>query len=93
MPSFIQLKTAIAHRPDFAIIANPSSFHVDISIALLKYNIHLLIEKPVSSILDDALRLIDVARTTKSKVMIGYNLRFEPSLIAFKKEIEAGRVG
>ena len=84
---------AIASEPDFAIIANPSSLHLKVSSALLASNIHLLIEKPMTSSMRDARKLADLSIKSKSKVMIGYNLRFEPSLIALKKVLDSGKVG
>lgn len=87
------IEEALSYCPDFAIIANPASHHVEISLALLERDVHLLIEKPISSNIEDALKLVDVAKRSQSKIMIAYNLRFDPSLIALKRLIEAGRVG
>jgi len=69
-----------AERPDFAVIANPSSLHVDTARACAAHGCHLLLEKPVADRLDDvdALRA-DVARSG-SRVLVGFQFRFHPAL-------------
>ena len=54
------IEDALNYKPDFAIISNPSSFHIETAIPLAKEGIHLLIEKPISSSLKDVEKLIAI---------------------------------
>ena len=45
---FVSIDEAIEFQPNMAIIANPSSLHIDIAMVLAKNSTHLLIEKPIS---------------------------------------------
>lgn len=84
---------ALSFEPDFAIIANPASHHIEIAIQLAKKGIHLLIEKPISSSLDGVKELLDIANKNNSKIMVGYNLRFLGSLSYLKKKIDESAIG
>ncbi len=42
------LESALAHKPDAVIIANPSAFHLDAAIPAARQGCHILLEKPIS---------------------------------------------
>ena len=77
---FSTIEEALLFEPDAAIIANPSSFHVDTAMYLADAGVHLLIEKPISNSLDGVKTLIKLCSQNDVKLMTGYNLRFLPSL-------------
>ena len=87
------IEDALNYKPDFAIISNPSSFHIETAIPLAKEGIHLLIEKPISSSLKDVEKLIAITKKNNCKLMVGYNLRFLDSLKFFREEIVHRSVG
>ena len=87
---FLTMVEAIQFAPQIAIIANPSTFHVNVAQELAQAEIHLLIEKPLSSSLEGVARLIETCKDRKSILMIGYNLRFSPSLQHFRKLLGEG---
>jgi predicted dehydrogenase len=84
---------AIELNPQVAIISNPASKHIEIARILANKGINLLIEKPISNLSKGVQELIDVCYQNKLTLMTGYNLRFLPSLIEFKKQIDGGKVG
>jgi predicted dehydrogenase len=90
---FSTMAEAIQFAPQIAIIANPSTFHVDVAQELAQAEIHLLIEKPLSSSLEGVAQLIKTCKDRKSILMIGYNLRFSPSLQHFRKLLGEGIIG
>src|SRR5437879_1529660 len=55
--AYAELETALADRPDMAVIATPAPLHIPIAIRLAEAGIHLLIEKPLSTNLDGVERL------------------------------------
>jgi predicted dehydrogenase len=87
------IKVALDYQPDAALICNPSSFHLDVALELAKAGIHLFIEKPLSNKLKEIKKFEDIVRRNKIKVMVGYNLRFTPSLIKFKSMLFDGSYG
>ena len=87
---FSTMVEAIQFAPQIAIIANPSTFHVEVAQELAQAEIHLLIEKPLSSSLEGVARLIETCKDRKSILMIGYNLRYSPSLQHFRKLLGEG---
>lgn len=90
---FSTTKEALQFAPQIAIIANPSTFHVHIAKEMAQAGVHLLIEKPLSSSLEGVVGLIDTCKVHKSALMIGYNLRFSPSLQRFRELLGEGIIG
>lgn len=87
------LDEAVAFRPQVAVIAGPATHHVEPAIALAKADAHLLVEKPIAHASDRVPELIDICRSRKRALMVGYNLRFHPSLRRFHALIREGRAG
>ena len=90
---FATIEEAIQFAPQIAIIANPSTFHVQVAQELAQVNAHLLIEKPLSSSLKGVVDLIGTCKERNSVLMIGYNLRFSPSLRYFQELLSEGIIG
>jgi predicted dehydrogenase len=84
---------AIELDPQAAIISNPASKHIEVAKKLASKGINLLIEKPISDSSKDVQELIDICYQNKATLMTGYNLRFLPSLIEFKKQMHSVRIG
>jgi predicted dehydrogenase len=87
------IKDALAHNPDAAIISNPASKHLKFAKILAKNGISLLIEKPISNSVDGVDDLIKLCERNNCILMIAYNLKFLPSLVEFKNQIDINRVG
>jgi len=85
------LSEAVDMVPDFAVVASPSTLHVDHALSFLRENIPVLIEKPVSSSLEASKELL--AYEDPGQIMVSYNLRFLPSCQITKKLIDDGAVG
>jgi len=66
----------LTSTPDFAIISNPTSLHALQIEELLKYEIPLLIEKPVVSNLKDGFRIQEKIESKNIFTHVGCNLRF-----------------
>ncbi|MEQ4676700.1 Gfo/Idh/MocA family oxidoreductase [Providencia vermicola] len=77
----------------FVIIASPATFHSLHAIPLIKENIPVLIEKPVTSTLKDAKKLQEIADKYSTPIAVGYCLRYLTSAQAIKKIIEAQQIG
>lgn len=84
---------ALEFKPHAAIIANPASHHLDTAIPLANAGVHLLIEKPISITSEGLDKLINICSDNDVTLMTGYNLRFLPSLQAFRRYLNEKKVG
>ncbi len=84
---------AISKEPQAAIVANPASHHLKVAMLLADAGVHLLIEKPLSSSIEDLDDLIAMCWKKGVVLMTGYNLRFLPSLRKFREYLLEGCVG
>lgn len=87
------LEAALAEKPDVAIIASPSARHVDQATATVGAGVPTFVEKPLAverAGLDSLYRL---ALARKTPVMVGYQLRYHPSVKRLKEHVDAGTVG
>ena len=63
----------ISNTPDFAVIATPTTTHGDLALPLLEKGVPCLVEKPLSSSLDEAEHL-----AAFSNLFVGHIERFNP---------------
>ena len=76
--------------PDAAVIAAPSSLHFEIAAPLLRRGVHLLIEKPVTVELQQALILEQLAERFSTTVAVGHVERFNPAWAGIAERV--GRI-
>ncbi len=81
---FSSLGEAISFAPQIAVIASPAPFHIDTAQALADVGVHLLVEKPLSPSLNGVTQLLETCHKRGTVLLIGYNLRFSPSLQRFR---------
>jgi predicted dehydrogenase len=90
---FSSLSKAIDFAPEIAIIASPATFHLSAAQGLAMAGVDMLIEKPLAASSDGAIHLIDTCRARGSVLLVGYNLRYLPSLRRFRDLIHEGSIG
>ena len=76
---------------DAASIVVPSHAHHKISKDFLNHNVHLLIEKPITTILEEADDLLSVAREKDLTIQVGHIERFNSAIRAIKNVIKIPR--
>lgn len=84
---------ALAFAPQAAVIANPSTFHIQTAQPLAEAGTHLLVEKPLSASCNGVSQLISTCESHNNVLMTGYNLRFMSSLQEYRKFIRLGLIG
>ncbi len=87
------LDELIARKPDFVIISNPSSQHLDFAKTLLPHVDGLFIEKPLHIGLDgipDFLRQVDEHQVV---TFVGYNLQLHPVIKQVESIVSDGLLG
>lgn len=82
-----------AHKPDAVIVSNPNALHLDIAIPAAEAGCHILLEKPVSHSLDRLDILQKAAEKSGSRILVGFQFRYHPTLNKARELIQAGLVG
>jgi predicted dehydrogenase len=84
---------------DAVTIAAPTQAHLEIALAFLERSVHVLVEKPMTTTIADADRLLELARRRGVVLAVGHTERFNPavervrSLIREPRFIEVHRLG
>lgn len=78
---------------DYAVVAAPTSFHLDIGRQLASAGVHTLIEKPLAKATDEAMALADMFEHAGLVGAVGHIERYNPALQAARERIAAGELG
>lgn len=78
---------------DVISIAVPTSLHKKISLDVMKYNKHILVEKPLAENVKNAEEIIKVAKEKNIKLMVGHIERFNPVVKRLKEILQSNRLG
>ena len=92
-PVFSDIEQALSQKPDAAIIANPTSLHLDVAIPAVEAGCHILMEKPLSNSFDRVVEFEDAVRMSGTKVLMGFQFRYHPGLEHIKRILDSGRIG
>lgn len=79
--------------PDGVLVCTPPATHVALVRQALEANAHVFVEKPLADNTRGVPVLLDEARRRGRLLVVGFNLRFLPSLQRVKTLLEASRVG
>ena len=81
MPDFDQALKEL--KPDIVSINTLPDTHADYAIKAMESGAHVFVEKPLAETVDSAQEVVDTARRTGKKLVVGYILRQHPSWIKF----------
>lgn len=70
----------LLHKVDAVSIATPTCTHYNIAKDFLKHNTHVLVEKPITTKIKDAEKLIMLARKKRQILQVGHVERFNPAI-------------
>ena len=73
---------ALAKEIDCAVVATPTTTHFAIARELIEAGCDVMVEKPITSDVGDAQRLIDLAASRHRIVQVGHVERYNPAIIA-----------
>jgi UDP-N-acetylglucosamine 3-dehydrogenase len=78
---------------DAVSVVVPTAQHKEVALVAIERGLGLLIEKPISSIVEAGEEIVALARKKNSKLMVGHIERFNPAVIELKKQLDKGRLG
>lgn len=86
-------QTLLEDDLDLVVVSLPHSLHVEPAEAAAAQGIHVLMEKPIATTLEDARRIIDACKVGKVKLTISFVHRFREELQLAHRWLAKGQVG
>jgi len=72
---------------DAVTVAAPTHLHRDIALACIERGVHVMVEKPIASTVEEGHEIISAAQRAGVTLMIGHVERFNPAVEAIKEAI------
>lgn len=91
--AFATLDQALKVEHDLAVISVPAHIHIPVALQCAHHKIHLLIEKPLSTSLEDIETLKRVIAHNRLVAGVAYIHRYLPTLQRLQEELRSGRFG
>src|SRR5438034_1969888 len=85
--TFASLDELIAEDVDAVTVAAPTHLHHEIALACIARGIHILVEKPIASSVEEGRDIVAAARRVGVTLMVGHVERFNPAVAAIKQAI------
>lgn len=76
---YSDLTQLTATKPDLAIVANPTSLHIETAQTILAAGVPVLVEKPLAHDLTQAVALVEAAEACQAAAGMAYPLRYHPA--------------
>jgi predicted dehydrogenase len=80
-------------RPDLVSVVVPTHQHYAVASFALDAGMHVLLEKPISTTVEEAVALIAQAEGRGLQLAIGHVERFNPAIIELKRRLDEGELG
>jgi predicted dehydrogenase len=82
---------ALAAEIDCAVVATPTTSHFQVARELLEAGVDVMVEKPITTTVDEARELIEVAARKNRIVQVGHVERYNPAIVAVADLVAASR--
>src|SRR6478609_5996784 len=86
-PAVNDLEALLRLGVDAVTIAAPTHLHHEIALTCIGRGIHVLVEKPIASTVEEGREIIAAARKAGVTLMVGHVERFNPAVVAVKQAI------
>jgi UDP-N-acetylglucosamine 3-dehydrogenase len=86
-PGYLDIDDLLAGSVDALTIAAPTHLHRELAMAAIRRGIHVLVEKPIASSVEEGNAIIAAARQAGVTLMVGHVERFNPAVEAVKDAI------
>lgn len=74
-------------KVDIVSVATPTETHCEIALVFLENGVHVLVEKPIALTLVEADKMIEAAKSSGAKLMVGQLERFNPAMAALRPHV------
>ena len=79
--------------PDGAVLATPTTLHVEQGLTCVRHGCPVLVEKPIAVEATAALELVQAAEKANVPLMVGHHRRHNPLIRSAKEAIVDGKIG
>lgn len=78
---------------DAVVVATPPGVHTSVALLALTAGLHTLVEKPLANSVEEAQSLVDAARESDVRLMVGHTFEYNPAVWKLKEIISSGELG
>ncbi len=78
---------------DAVVVSAPDQVHCEMSLAALKAGKHVLCEKPMALTREQCRQMVEAARASDRKFMVGQVCRYAPGFVKAHELVESGAIG
>ncbi len=78
---------------DAVVVASPNMTHVNVLADLLDTDLHILVEKPLCTTVEDCYTIFDLAAKRDAITWVGLEYRYMPAIARLISEVDTGAVG
>jgi len=82
-----------AERPDFVVVAVPTSLHLPTTLLALNAGAHVLVEKPIAAERAQAEEMIAAAEAAGRMLTVGHIERFNPAIRELSRRLDKDEIG
>ena len=94
IPGFSSVEEMLEReRLDAVIVAVPTRFHARVALAALGGGLHVFVEKPIASNLEEGRALIAAAKRAGRVLAVGHIERFNPAVRDLQRRVAEGEAG
>ncbi len=86
-------KMIAEQKPDAIIVTSMDSTHVDYILGGLKHDLEVICEKPMTTNIADALKVMEAEKNSKGKVICTFNYRYAPIHRKLREMVLEGKIG
>jgi len=74
-------------KVDAVSLVAPTALHYEMAKEFLEHGVHVLVEKPITTTVDQAAELIEIAQRKSLILLVGHVERFKPSVQALREQV------
>jgi predicted dehydrogenase len=95
VPAYTDYAEMLSKHPEIDVVAisTPTGLHARHAIEVLGTGRHVVVEKPMALLVQDAKAMIAAARKARRRLFVVQQNRFNPAIQAARKALEEGRFG
>jgi len=90
---YTDIDEAIAAHYDGYTVAVPAELHYPIGKKIIEKGLNVMMEKPMTLTAQESKELVELAKKTGSRLMVGHVLLFHPAIRKIKETIDSGKLG
>ena len=89
----IQIEDIFQSDVDAVVIATPVSTHFQLARKALFHGKHVLVEKPLTTCVAEAEKLVEIAQQQQRILMVGHTFEYNPAVNELRKLMQCGDLG